>query len=166
MPASISPLITFFLIICCRCYAFKPSLLGFQKNFVRGVLPLETISILLSAEEQTNPYLIELAKAVGQLTLPVAASIYISNVIEKQISSVKESTEKQIAVVEKQIVSTAASTEKQIAAVKESTEKQIAAVEKQIVINKELNEKSIMASEARIESILLKFTQSIDRKEK
>jgi len=122
-----------------------------------ATIPVEIFSLLIS-EEQPNPYLLELAKSIGQLTLPVAVGVLFVNSIEKQILASKESTEKQI-------LATKESTEKQILATKESTEKQILATEKQIAATREITTESIKASEARIcfsiDSLLARICFSI-----
>jgi DNA-directed RNA polymerase beta subunit len=130
----------------------------------------------MAEEQQVNPYLLELAKTVGQIALPVTVGTFILNGIDKQIKITKESTEKQIIAnkesTEKQIIANKESTEKQIIAnkeliiaMKESTEKQIIANKELIIANKESTAESIKASEARIESILLKFTSTLNSRQ-
>jgi hypothetical protein len=150
---------------CCCGYCFQCPKQRFQRKYSTATSQIDIFSVLIS--EESNAYLLEFSKSLGQLTLPVAIGVFFVNSIEKQISSV-----------EKQITASKELVEKQITSNKESVEKQISGVDKQIIANKELilankeniekqisslekiTTERIKASEARIESILSRFNQN------
>jgi septal ring factor EnvC (AmiA/AmiB activator) len=132
---------------------------------------------------QSDPLLLEAVRALVQFSFPFAAALVYFQLINVQIATSKEATEKQIAATEKQIATTEKqiaankeatekqiaatekkieTTEKQIAANKEATEKQIAATEKQIAASKEATEKQIAATDKKIEADI-KVTREITR---
>jgi hypothetical protein len=104
--------------------------------------PVDVFSELLLSKDDPNPYAFEVIRTLGQLVIPAAVGGIFVNSIEKQINANKENSEKQI-IANKEL----------ICAYKDTTEKLISA-------NKEICNESIKASEAKIESILMKFTSS------
>ena len=120
---------------------------------------VESLSILVAASE--SDYSLELIRAFGPGTLPLAAVALYTIAVNGQIGIIERTTRNEIKAMQ-------VSTENQIKAAQESTENQIKAVENQIkaaqvsaenqinAMNK-LNEERIKASEAKIENILMKF---------
>jgi sortase (surface protein transpeptidase) len=113
---------------------------------------VESLSILVAASE--SDYSLELIRAFGPGTLPLAAVALYTIAVNGQIGIIERTTRNEIKATqestEKQIKASQESTEKQIKASQESTENQINAMNK-------LNEERIKASEAKIENILMKF---------
>ena len=102
----------------------------YQAKSLGAVPAFEIISLLVSAGEQTdvNPYLLEVVKSLGQLSIPVALGFFFVNTVEKQI-----------------------------AANYKATNDLIAGNKDLIAANKEIAAESIKSSEARIENILQQF---------
>jgi hypothetical protein len=98
---------------------------------------VESLSILVAASE--SDYSLELIRAFGPGTLPLAAVALYTIAVNGQIGIIERTTRNEIK------------------ATQESTENQIKAVENQINAMNKLNEERIKASEAKIENILMKF---------
>ena len=134
----------------------------------------ELLPLSISGVEAPNPYLIELAKALGQLALPVAVGTYIINnvqvqvkeqiaAIEKQITANKELIDKQLTANKEQITASKELIDKQLKANKEQIAANKELIDKQLTANKELNKESIKASELRIENILMGFVRAQEK---
>ena len=101
-------------------------------------------SVLLSEEQNSNPYIIESIRAIGPLVLPVIGLAFIVNYsLDKQIVSTKEL-----------ITSNKKETEKSINAIKEASEKQI-------IANREIITLLAQASETKIEKMLDQFLRKL-----
>ena len=113
----------------------------YQAKSLGAVPAFEIISLLVSAGEKTdvNPYLLEVVKSLGQLSIPVVLGFFFVNTIEKQIAANYKAANDLIA-----------GNKDLIAVNNKATNDLIAA-------NKEIAAESIKSSEARIENILQQF---------
>ena len=113
-----------------------------------GAVPaVEIFSLLVSAEQtDVNPYLLEVVKSLGQLSIPVALGFFFVNTVEKQIAANYKATNDLLA-----------GNKDLIAVNNKATNDLIAGNKDLIAANKEIAAESIKSSEARIENILQQF---------
>ena len=120
----------------------------YQAKSLGAVPAFEIISLLVSAGEKTdvNPYLLEVVKSLGQLSIPVVLGFFFVNTIEKQIAANYKAANDLIA-----------GNKDLIAGNKDLIAVNTKATNDLIAANKEIAAESIKSSEARIENILQQF---------